>query len=161
MRKLLVGAAAVLLLFCLGCGVQRSRVYGTVRYNGRPLTGATVIFLAHDNQAYPVDVKTDGFYERSGVPRGPVRVAVQVAEPRPKPRPDPNPEDLGPKVGDNFARAAAKADDAGKLARLQEAPPAPPPGPRIPPHYSDPNRSGLSFELKEPDQEYNIDLKSS
>jgi hypothetical protein len=80
-------------------------------------------------------------------------VAVQVPPPRPKPRPDPDLQ----KDHDAFARGQAQADDAAKEARLPQAPP--PAGVRIPEHYGEPGRSGLSFDLRAPQQDYSIDLE--
>ena len=102
------------------------------------------------------DTRSDGTYEVGGVPRGTVRVAVQLPPPRPRPRPDP---DLR-KARDGFALEQAKADDAAKMGRLSEPPPPPPPsGPLVPAQYSIPGTSGLVLELKEANQEYSIDLK--
>src|SRR2546430_2386810 len=92
MRRFVVGTAVLVLVVALGCGERpRSRVSGTVTYQGKPLAGAVVTFFGSDNQTYTADTKPDGAYEVAGVPRGPVRVAVQVPPARPKPRPDPVP----------------------------------------------------------------------
>lgn len=153
MRRVFLAVAVALLVGAGGCSQPRSRVHGTVHYQGKPLSGATVIFLAPDNQAYPASTKADGSYEIAGVPRGQIRVSIQVPPPPSPPRPEPR-----AKGRDALAKREASEDDTGKKARLPPEPPGPPAA-RIPSHYGDPNRSGLSFELKSPEQEYPIDLK--
>jgi hypothetical protein len=155
MRRLLCGTALLALAAALGCDAPRSRVHGTVTHRGRLLAGAVVTFFGPDQRTYTADTGPDGSYAVSGVPRGAVRVSVQVPPPPVKPRPDPAPGKAG---GNELARA----EDAAKAARL---PPAPtptatsPPAGGLPARYADPNSSGLSFELKDADQEYAIDLK--
>jgi hypothetical protein len=120
-----------------------------VRYQGKPLTAGTLIFLPLDNQAYPVAIRSDGSYEIASLPRGRIQVSVQVAGPRVPPRPAPK--------DDAFASEAARIDDAGKMARRQEKAPAG--GMQIAAAYGDPAMSGLTFDLTAPVQEYVIDLK--
>jgi hypothetical protein len=59
------------------------------------------------------------------------------------------------------AGGEAAADDKGKRARQAELPDTGPAakGPAVPAIYTDPNKSGLAFELKDPDQAYSVDLK--
>lgn len=147
----LVGLFAVVVALAAGCGdIPRSRLHGTVTVGGKPLTGATVIFVGSDSMTYLADLKPDGSYEVTGVPRGAVRVSVQKAPHRPPPRPNPSP-----------AQAAAK----GVRDEKAEAPPAPPPvpagptGPAVAAKYGDPNTSELTFELTQADQEWSVDLK--
>jgi hypothetical protein len=151
--RAVVGRAAVglVILACLpGCGDgPRSRVHGKVTYLGNTVTGGTVIFLAKDNMTYVADIQADGTYSVTGVPRGPVRVSVQQPPPRP-----------GAK-SENAPRVIPKVDPEGKNSKavFTEIPEPKTSGPRIPAVYADANQSGLSFEVKDPDQEYNIDLK--
>ncbi len=133
-----------------GCGDgPRSRVHGKVTYLGNTVTGGTVIFLGKDNMTYVADIYPDGTYSVSGVPRGPVRVSVQQPPPRP-----------GAK-SENAPRLVPKVDPEGKNSKavVTEIPEPKTSGPRVPAVYADGNQSGLSFEVKDPDQEYNIDLK--
>lgn len=154
MRWLKLGAAALLLALIGGCGQPRSRVHGTVRYQGKPLTAGTIIFLASDNRAYPVKIRSDGSYQLAALPRGHIRVAIQPEQPRIRSRSQP-----GAKGADGFAKGAAKSDDDGPKGR--GSPQTPAPVAAIPPAYADPSRSGLSFELDSVEQEYSIDLKEA
>src|SRR5436305_8941390 len=91
MRPLACAVGLLAALVALGCGERlRSRVYGTVTYQGKPLAGALVTFVAADNSTFNADTRPDGAYEVAGIPRGPVKVSVQVPPPHspPAPRPD-------------------------------------------------------------------------
>src|SRR5215831_7895340 len=70
MRWLTLGAAAVLLAALSGCAQPRSRVFGTVRFQGKPLAYGTIVFLPPDNQAYPVRLDANGSYQTPPIPRG-------------------------------------------------------------------------------------------
>jgi hypothetical protein len=151
MRRIVLVALVVSVIAAAGCGPARSRVHGTVRYKGKPLNAGMITFLAPDNQNYRADIGPDGTYEVAGVARGKVRVSVLVEQPRPMPRPDPV------KGADSFAGKEAKGDDEAKLSRQPTMRPSS--AVQIPAMYGDPNSSGLSFDLKEPSQEFSPDLK--
>jgi hypothetical protein len=151
MRWLILGTAALVLVTSGGCSKPRGRVHGTVRYQGKPLAGATVIFLASDNQVYPVRIQPDGSYQSPSLPQGHILVSIQVEEPRPAPRPQP-----GAKGNDPFAKGEAMTDDEAKRGGGPARPATP--AVTIPPRYADPNNSGLGFDLTGPDQEHPIDL---
>lgn len=155
MRCVLFAAVAAAAVVPAGCGgdVPRGRVHGTIKLGGKPLTGATMIFLANDNKTHVIDLKPDGSYEVSGVALGPVKVSLQSAAPRSAVKGEFDPPPIS---------SAAKGvidEKAGKS-------PTPPPvkgkldtGSLLPPQYADPQKSGLSFELKDTDQEWSVDLK--
>jgi hypothetical protein len=117
------------------------------------LTGATIIFLAQDNQAYPVRLGSDGSYQVASLPQGHIRVSIQVDEPRVPPRPPPQPG----KAEDTFAGAKEKEDDAAKQRSRPTATPSE--APNLLARYADPNQSGLEFDLTGADQEYSPDLE--
>ncbi|HTU89964.1 MAG TPA: hypothetical protein VMF69_07700 [Gemmataceae bacterium] len=153
MRWLKLGAAALLVALIGGCGQQpRSRVYGTVRYQGKPLGGGTIVFVASDNRTYPVQIQADGSYQIDSLPRGHVQVAIQQGPPRTSPRPQ-----LAAKGEDSSGMSAAKFDDAGPKGRRKQKTATP--GGTIPPQYANSERSGLSFDLISAEQEHSIDLK--
>ena len=155
MRRACVAVVAVLLLVSAGCGDRpRSRVYGVAKFDGKPLAGGMIIFLTSDNMTAVADIQPDGKYAVEGLARGPVKVSVQVAPPRPAPRPQPGA--AGPPAG------VAADDDKARRRGAEDPTPPPAGGPGaswLPPKYADPTQSGLSFELTEPNFEYNIDLK--
>jgi hypothetical protein len=150
MRRAGVAVGIVILLVAPGCGVPRARVHGTLKYEGKPLGGANLTFFSADNATFPVRTRSDGTYQVDRVPQGTVRVSVQMPQRRSKSRPEP--------------KAAQKANEEAGIKSWQERPQLDEPAaPRIklPDRYGNPETSELSFELKEPDQDYSIDLKSS
>jgi hypothetical protein len=153
MRRLIFCTALTFSVALFGCSAPRSNVFGNVTFRGKPVVGGTIILLSADNRTYPARIQADGSYRIASVPRGHIAVAVQGDEVRPPPRPAP-----GAKTKDAFGFNEAKADDERKAG---SAPPSPTTGPvlKIPASYGDPGRSGLSFELELPEQEYSIDLK--
>lgn len=144
------------LLSAAGCGdAPRSRVHGKITLRGQPIGPATVALLDSANGSHLADLGPDGSYAADGVARGPVRVSVQQALPHVAPRPDPP---ARPKVGvkageskDASAERTAVADPPPSAAKALANP--------LPPQYADARKSGLAFELTEPDQEFSADLK--
>jgi hypothetical protein len=151
MRWWIIGVAGLTLVLASGCGQRYSRVHGKVTFQGKPVAGGSIFFLGEDNQSYSARIGADGSYTARSVPRGKVRVSVQVDTPRTLPRAQPD-----EKAADKLASEAAKADDARQSEKKGAT--IPKPSLSLPPRYSDPSKSGLEFDLKEPDQEYTIDL---
>jgi hypothetical protein len=150
MRIALFAATAVAAIALAGCGkdVPRGRVHGTIKYQGKPLTDATLILIASDNQTHSAHLTKDGTFEVTGVAYGQVKVSVQPLLPRSFVKADPVP-----------GKAAANKNVVDEKASFT-APEQPKTGSaRLPAHYTDAEKSGLSFELKEPDQEWSVDLK--
>ena len=63
----------MLLAALSGCAQPRSRVFGTVRFQGKPLAYGTIVFLPPDNQAYPVRLDANGSYQTPPSPGGSAR----------------------------------------------------------------------------------------
>lgn len=144
MRTALFLTAAFASVVLSGCGdMPRGRIHGIVKFQGKPLSKASLIFLAKDNRTYLADIKPDGSYEVDGVALGPVKVSIQQFQPRPVPKSE---------------KAAPKEEIEKKdSGRRDEEPKAV--GPTLPAQYADPDKSGLTFELKQADQEWSVDLK--
>lgn len=149
MHRTGVAIVIVTLLVIPGCGPRRARVHGTLKYQGKPLGGAIITFFGTDNAAFSsAPTRSDGTYQVDGVPQGTVHVSVQVPQPRPKARTEPK----GVQKADQ--EAGLKTSWEGKKGNDPAAPRI-----KLPAHYGNPETSELSFELKEPDQDYSIDLK--
>jgi len=153
--RLMMFAAAILAAGALtGCGdLPRGRLHGTVKFRGKPLDHATVIFLAKDNKTHLAKLKPDGTFDVTGVALGPVKVSIQTDLPAVNAKGAP---------GAYTPSSQAKGVTDEKAAK---APPSPPraekldSGPNLPAQYADPEKSGLSFELNSADQEWSVDLK--
>ena len=152
MRWFSLPAALLVVAAVSGCGgdLPRSSVHGKVTYQGKAVSGGTVIFLSKDNMTHLADIQPDGTYTVQGVPQGAVKVSVQQPPPRPAPRPAPVPGK------DN---SVAAADDEARRKGQADPPPAARSAGQLPPRYSDPAQSGLAFDLMDADQEFPIDLK--
>jgi hypothetical protein len=146
--RFLLFACAVL---AAGCGgdVPRSTVTGTVKFRGQPLREASVVFLASDNSTHALILDEAGRYKVDGVARGKVRVVVQA-----------EPESAASSRPERPVMRAGGGEAAKDAARRQAEPPAPAlkAGPPIPAKYANPDTSGLSFDLTEANQTYDIDL---
>jgi hypothetical protein len=146
----LVLVAFIATLTGCGGGVQRGTVQGTLKYQGKPLAGSTVIFLASDNQTHRAEIGKDGTYSIPGVAYGKVQVSIQqeVARVPIRPQFEQNRQGKG---------GVAESKDS------QIPPPPPSVAPKLaytlPPLYADPTNSGLSFELNSADMEWSSDLK--
>jgi hypothetical protein len=152
MRRLLTLAAVLAPALLAGCDAPRSQVHGTIKYQGAPLSRATIVFQGPDNRSYPVPIMPDGSYKAASLPRGHIRVALIVSEPRVPPRPAPGKGDA-----DAFADPLAQKDDAAKGRGRRPA--SKETASELPPRYNNPNTSGLSFELEAPVQEYSPRLE--
>jgi hypothetical protein len=151
MHRFGCGASVAVVILALGCGDKpRSRVFGKVTYQNKPLARAVITFFGSDNMTYVAESKDDGTYEVAGVPRGQVRVSLHVPGKPPRPRPDPVP---------GKSSDPARAEDNAKGRQPPPAAPSASGSIILPTKYSSPDTSELSFELTAADQEYKIDLK--
>jgi hypothetical protein len=157
MRGLIVTAAtcaAVLLVGLSGCGggdVPRGRIHGKLTVQGKPVPNLAVVFLGSDNRTHSAVTAADGAFAVEGVALGTVKVSVQAPMERSAVKGEFDP----PRV--SSAAKGVKDEKAGKS--LAETAPKAAPAAGVGPQYADPDKSGLTFELKGPDQEWSTDLK--
>jgi hypothetical protein len=136
-RRAPAGLVFLFVLAIFGCGRPMGTVTGTVRYKGEPLPAGTVTFYGANEQSAVAYIKEDGTYEATKVPLGPMKVTVTTPS------------------------APPTAEQAAKNPMLKKKNYTPPevhivP---IPPRYGDPAKSGLSLEVIEGPQPYDIELK--
>ncbi len=152
---LLVGAAALALLppvaGCSGSGT----VTGKVTYQGRPLTGGTILFTSTRGRGTrTAQIGEDGSYTITNMPTGPAKIAVETKSAQPVGRP-PFAEDGkhvgGPPPGAKMPEGA-KTSVYGDPSKARTAEP-------IPEHYANPDESGLTCTVKGGRQELPIELK--
>ena len=148
MGRTRLGIVIAVLIVVPGCGVARSRVHGTLKYQGKPLGGAIISFFDRDNATFTARTRPDGTYAVDGIARGTIRVSVQVPPRRAKSRPEPSSVQKANKEAGLKSWQERKQVDDPTLTRI-----------KLPDRYGNPETSDLSFELKEPDQDYSIDLK--
>jgi hypothetical protein len=135
-RAGLSACLAALVLAAAGCGPSRATVSGKVTVHGKPVTAGTVLFVGANNQMATGTLDGEGRYVAPRVPMGSVKVAVQTLRP----------EQVN-------GAAANRPKDAPPLpSRVINLVP-------VPQKYADPETSELTCDVKQTQQEHNIDLK--
>ncbi|MGH7221696.1 MAG: carboxypeptidase-like regulatory domain-containing protein [Gemmataceae bacterium] len=119
----------------MGCGKSKkgAKVSGTVKYQGQPLPSGSVTFFDAKKQIVGTATIKDGSYSMVDVPTGNVMISVTTP---PSFKPDPkHPAPQGMKGS------------------------PPPQSVPIPLQYGNPEKSGLSYEVKSGKQDHPIDLR--
>jgi len=115
-----------------GCGPGPSSVTGTVTFKDQPLTSGTVLFHgAHDHFEHAT-IGPDGRYTVANAPRGPVRISVRSHPALPLGMPT---KGKLPPTPAEFKSPDAPPRD-GKFIVL-------------PARYADPDKSGLTYTVRE------------
>ncbi|MHB1423738.1 MAG: hypothetical protein ACYC3I_11195 [Gemmataceae bacterium] len=125
----------VLALVMAGCGPSRATVSGKVTMHGKPVTSGIVLFVSADNQIATGKLDDEGRYVAPRVPMGSVKVAVQTLRP----------EQVQAAVANRSKDAPPLSSRATNLLF-------------VPKKYTDPETSELTCDVKQRQQEYNIDL---
>jgi len=138
----------VLALLLSGCGGGGGKVTGVVTLDGQPLPSGTVSFLQSETkQSESAPIGEDGTYSMAKAPVGACKVTVSVPPSMAGP--------IDPTAVPGVPRDKAKdpslpsMPDMGKQAKVVP----------IPAHYSDPDKSGLTFTVKSGAQTFDIKLK--
>jgi hypothetical protein len=134
----------VVLLSLTGCGGKRTGfVTGKVTYQGRPLTSGAITFHGEDGRTDSGAINAEGNYVVPNAPTGAVKVTVvvrvvkSIAPPR-----------SGP------GGTATKHPDEGKQPRAPAVVPV-----VIPARYEDPDKSGLTFQVRAGKQTIDVPLE--
>jgi hypothetical protein len=140
MKKSNTGAFALALtLAACGCGGGTGTVSGKVTYLGKPLPGGTVTCMTQESRPFYGMIEADGTYKVTGVPAGPVTIAVEAGAAAGEP-PVPLPD-----------------KDQPPTARAPASNPKPPV--QLPKHYAKPDSSGLGLTIVKGMNPFDIDLK--
>ena len=124
----------------IGCGSQsKGTVSGTVTYQGNPLPSGFVTFVGEKGAPLHTEIQSNGSYRMDNVPVGPVKIGV-----RPKSGSDKLQSSPMPRNRQDFAKV--------KGALTESDTP-------IPPKYSDPNKSELTYTVTKGTQQHDIALK--
>jgi hypothetical protein len=132
-----LSAALGVLLVTAGCSRSTGTVSGKVTFQGQPLSVGTVTFVPQEGPAQACSIEPDGRYTVRKVPVGPCIISVVAGQ---------------PSRGMWNLQEKKRVDDS-------PASKPPPRGFRIPPRYSDPNQSGLTYVVLAGENSYDIDLK--
>jgi hypothetical protein len=129
--QLVVFFSAILGFTLIGCAPSQGDLAGTVSYKGKPLVRGSVLVVGPDRVPKQGAIDPDGTYLVKGVAPGAIKIAISSPEPMGSMS---RKKDEGP----------AKVDQGGWF--------------RIPEHYSDPEKSTLTFQLKAGANSHSIDL---
>jgi hypothetical protein len=131
----------VLLLAISACrGRAKGTVTGTVKYQGLVVPSGKVIFYGPGDESASAAIREDGSYEAKGVPVGAVRVAVVTGL---------APADTQQKGAKPMKNRFGKGNPLPSSSNAVS----------VPAKYGDPGKSGLSLNVIEGSQQFNIDLK--
>jgi hypothetical protein len=152
--------ALCLVVAAAGCG-SKGTISGKVTYQGNNLNGGTVTFVSEKTgQSFSSPIEKDGTYTMSKVPAGTVKIAVSVPEPKGIPgtgqpqgggrggRPS-DKVTFGPPKDSKFSGPPKNIDPTANKNDLV----------KIPPDYSDVEKSNLTYVVVSGKQEHDIPLK--
>jgi hypothetical protein len=127
-----------------GCGGSTATVSGRVSYRGVALTNGGVMFHGADGSTAYGGIGPDGSYTARNVPRGPVRISVNVPMSAPPPA--------------RLPRGVLTSQLPGGWAVPQLSRPGEGATVPIPARYGRPESSGLSCVVEAGSQQDDIDL---
>ena len=131
---LLKWSAAVATCLLAGCGVSTGDVSGDIKYDGKPLAGATVTFYDSNNKAISSVVSDEGKYDVKGVATGTAKIAVVTP------------------LAISFPGGLPGIKDDGNVSPKKDVP-------TIPAKYHDREQSGLKLDVKSGAQIHNMNLE--
>jgi hypothetical protein len=143
-------------LFALaaGCGgPSLAKVSGTVKYQGKPVPNASIVFMNDKNNAYPGRTNADGEYTITAIPYGDYRVYFQEP-PRDTPKGPkggrPGSPGMGPPKGTQMPDSMKGAYDNVSKAAI--------PTVELPKEYYDYRTTKLTFTVKQSTETNPIDI---
>jgi hypothetical protein len=135
----------LLAMLSAGCGGNTAEVSGTVKYQGKALPSGKVTFISEDGKIMEFAmIDSDGSYKITKAPLGSVKITVTTP---------PSSQDGGPEAAKDLMKDAGKhMPGTGPKKSTEKVVP-------IPGNYGDPQKSGLTYEVKKGSQQHDIDLK--
>jgi hypothetical protein len=140
-----------LLVLAAGCS-SSGTITGKITYQGRPVTGGTVLFASADGKGnVSSQIGADGSYTINKMPAGLAKIAVETksAQPTQSRFGVGPPKGMQPPPG-TVPEGAKSVYDSGSATAKAEL---------LPDTYGNPESSGLTFEVKGGAQTHNIELK--
>jgi hypothetical protein len=145
-----LGAVLLILtggLTLVGCGrSSQATVTGKVTYKGQPLKGGSISLISDAGGVVKSTIEEDGSYKITKAPLGSAKVTVDTKGLRPVNQKAVKGPYANAKAPPEVLPKSAKGGDASHYVA-------------IPPRYADPEKSGLSVEVKKGKNEQNIDLQ--
>ena len=126
-----------------GCGPSKASITGTVKFNGQPLPSGTITFTSDAGNTVKGSVITDGKYTITDFQTGPAKVSVVTT---------PSSRGVGTAPP---GTAAMPAPGAAAAPGVVTAPGKYVP---IPPRYSSPEESKLTYDVKGGENTKDFDL---
>jgi hypothetical protein len=163
--RILYFAGMTGLMLILGCGgTKTAKVHGKVVYSGKPVTGGQIAFFsADDTKINPSRgvINEDGTFTVEKVPVGRVKVSVDTRGLKEGGRGVPGMPDQGKQMmppGGISDEMKQKMEGAGKsispgTVKISGTYVA------IPAKFTDPEKSGLSFDINSGDNDIPVELK--
>ncbi len=140
-----------------GCGPGRGDVHGQVKFQGKVVSRGSVVMVGGDRKPLVGRIEPDGTYSLKGVPAGIIRIGVVSPDPaaasktiRRAPQNRKGPADLKAKFGTQMAQN----DETGATAQAARGKWFP-----LPKAYEDPDTSGLTTEIGQGENRFDIELR--
>jgi hypothetical protein len=146
----------VLAFVITGCARPTGSVSGTVTYKGTRLPYGRVTLVCADGSVVSGKIDSDGTYTIPQAPAGPAKVAVRCIE---EAMPAVMAVDPGELPGVKEAGTSTKVPSGPMMIQTPEKPKSKPKALRIPDHYQQAEKSGLTYEVREGEQTYDIKLE--
>lgn len=131
----------LVLALTAGCAKPKGSVFGKVLYQDKPLEGGFVTFIVAKGPSLHAKIQSNGQYHIDNVPVGEVKITIQ-------------PETaIGADYIDKGGPPMPKSPDEMKKMMMPKT------EVKIPKQYSDPQKTELTYAVKEGSQEHDIVLK--
>ena len=147
---------ALVIMDTSGCAPPTGSVGGTVTYRGKILPHGRVTFVCADGTVLSGKIEPDGTYAIPAAPAGFAKVAVRSIEEAMPASITVDPSELTP------AKGAGSSDNrprAPLMMQSREMPKSKPKALRIPDHYQEAEKSGLTYEIQKGSQTHDIRLE--
>jgi hypothetical protein len=133
---------ALLALAFTGCGKATGDVTGIVKFKGQPLNGGSVIFADSSGTLVQTQIGTDGKFTAQGVSVGNNKIAVYYVDNR-----------INEYAQEIASRGKGGLQPMASMPKLDTSEML-----TLPAQYSTPDKSGLSFDVKSGQNNYDIDI---
>jgi hypothetical protein len=164
--RLLTAVFLLAAFLCLaGCGSSSNKVVGKVTYQGKPVPGGIVVFYGANKWTGSSAIEEDGSYTIDKPPTGSVKITVDTSTVRPAKLPPNAPKQLADMKDMSKMPAAPKGMQPPEMPEAAKNSPLYNPKltanryVAIPEKYADPEKSGLTYDVKSGTQTHNIELK--